>query len=102
MCYLSIFLVWAVIGMLISIFLHAYFSTNNTERRENKYLVTKDDIAKITAELDELKNLYKKTSNEIVADQENEIIETPETEEILQAEKEFYDSIARNNEQNLH
>jgi len=107
MCYLSIFLVGAVIGMLISIFLHAYFSKGNIERRENKFLATKDDVAQITEHLEELKALHKKsieekvsevrtneTKNKVVADEENETIEIPETEEILEAEKEFYDSIA--------
>jgi sensor histidine kinase YesM len=110
MSYLSIFLVGAVIGMLISIFLHAYFSKGNIERRENKFLATKDDIAKITIELEELKNLYKntgegtnkitETKNEIIentdegTDTEDEIMGTPENSEISEAEKEFYDSIA--------
>lgn len=65
MGYLSIFLGGAIAGMLVDMFLYNYFS-RNTKSGENKNLATKDDISKITTELDE----------------------------IFEAEKKFYESIA--------
>ena len=97
MDYLSIFLIGTIVGMLINMFLHAYFAKSKTISRDDRYLVTKDDIAEITAELGELRDLLKKNNEENANnEEENETIEIPETEEILEAEKEFYDSIAGN------
>jgi membrane protein insertase Oxa1/YidC/SpoIIIJ len=78
MSYLNIFLVGIIIGWLSYMFLSVYFSKKIKPKGESS--ATKEDISKITIELEELKNLYKTNKDE--------------EEKIQEAEKEFYDSIA--------
>jgi MFS superfamily sulfate permease-like transporter len=94
MDYLTIFVSGIIVGLLLSIFF-TYLSSGKKvviEKGESRgkstaTVATKEDILKITNELEELKNLYKSSKDE--------------NEKIQEAEKEFYESIAGDNEQNI-
>ncbi len=79
MDYLTVLVSGIIIGLLLNI-LFAYLSRKKMITSTGEPLATKDDISKVTIELEELKNLYK--------------INKDENEKIQEAEKEFYESIA--------
>ncbi len=70
MSYITAFLIGVIGGISLNIFLPDFFS----KRRElkGKLWATKEDISKITKELEEIKHIYK-------------------NDDLLKAEKEFYD-----------
>ena len=92
MNYLSVFLVGLIVGLLGDVFF--FFYSSNKHRiftPKEKGWATKDDIFKITNEIEKLKHISK-TDKEV-----EEVAEIPETDEVSDADKEFYDSIAGEN-----
>jgi len=104
MNYLSVFLVGLIVGLLGDVFFFFYSSNKHrifTPKEKEKGWATKDDIFRITNELENLKNIYKtnhkNSNNEIENNEVEEIEEIPEIDENSDAEKEFYESIAGEN-----
>jgi len=71
MDYLTSFFIGVIGGLLLNIFLNAYFSKK--EKLNGELLATKEDIRKIAKEIEEIKYIYK------------------DNYDISKAEKEFYD-----------
>ena len=94
MSYLNVFLTGIVGGLLIGFFIPEYLSKRRDEKEPHSKnevhshsneepLATKEDVVRLEKEIDELKILYK-----------NIKVETQNEENVVEAEKEFYESIA--------
>lgn len=100
MNYLSVFLIGLIVGLLVDVFLSFYSSgKRKIFSFKNIQLATKDDILKITNELEKLRNIskinYGGSIDKAKDNETEEVEEIPEIDENGDAEKEFYESIAR-------